>query len=66
MEENEEEKEQIDIEFTDQNADSEIMKMLLTLNDQMYKNKRKILLLLNLLNTYKSKLMRNFFKKVTG
>ena len=31
----EKEKEPIDIEFTDQNADPEIMKMLLTLDDQM-------------------------------
>ena len=36
LEENdEEEKEPIDIEFTEQNADPEMMKMLLTLYDQM-------------------------------
>ena len=33
-EENGEEKEPIDIEFAEQKADSETMKMLLTLNDQ--------------------------------
>ena len=33
-ENDEEEKEPIDIEFTDQNTDPEMMKMLLTLDDQ--------------------------------
>ena len=35
LEENKEEKEPIDIEFTDQKADIEMVKMLLTLNDRM-------------------------------
>ena len=44
-EEDEEEKEPIDIEFILQNANSEMIKMLLTLDDQMCKIKmRKILL----------------------
>ena len=44
MKENEEEveeKEQFDIDFTDQNADPEMMKMLLTLDDQMHKKKTR-------------------------
>ena len=47
LEENddEEEKEPIDIELIEQNADPEIIKMLLNLNDRMYKKKtRKIFL----------------------
>ena len=41
----EEEKEPITIEFTEQKADPEMMKMLLTLDDRIYKKKtRKILL----------------------
>ena len=44
LEENdEEEKESINIELTEQNADLEMMKMLLILDYQVYK-KRKILL----------------------
>ena len=35
LEENDEEKEQIDIDFTEQKADPEMMKMLLTLNDRI-------------------------------
>ena len=44
------------------------MKMLLTLNNRLYKKKtRKILLRITLLRAYKCKLMRNFIqKKVTG
>ena len=65
LEENdEEEKEPIDIEFTEQNADYEMMKMLLTLDNRMYKKKtRKILLWLTSLRACKSKLMRKFFHK---
>ena len=49
-EENEEEKEPIDIEFTEQKADPETMKILLTLNEHMYKKKmRKIIFLANLI-----------------
>ena len=40
-EEGEEEKEPINIELTEQNAGSEIMKMQLTLNDRMYKKKTR-------------------------
>ena len=44
-ENDEEEEEPIDIEFTEQKADPEMMKMLLILNGQMKKEKmRKILL----------------------
>ena len=44
-ENDEEEKDPIDIKFTEQNADSEMMKILLNLNDLVYKMKmRKILL----------------------
>ena len=44
-ENDEEEEEPIDIEFTEQKADPEIMKMVLILNGQMKKEKmRKILL----------------------
>ena len=43
-ENDEEERKLIYIEFTKQNADPEMMKVLLTLDDQMYKKKtRKIL-----------------------
>ena len=35
LEENEEEEEQIDIELSEQKADPELIKMLLTLNDQV-------------------------------
>ena len=63
-ENNDEEKEPINIEFSEQNADPEMIKMLLTLNDQMLKKKkRKILLWLTSLRACKSKLMRNFFQK---
>ena len=65
LEENEEEKEPIDIEFPEQKADPEMMKMLLTLNDQMYKKKtRKILLCPTSLNITKASLWWNFFKQV--
>ena len=40
----EEEKEPIDIKFIDQKVDPEMMKMQLTLDDQMYKKTKKILL----------------------
>ena len=51
---NEEEKEPIDIEFTEKNADSEMMKMPLTLEDQVNKKKtRKILLWLTSLKITK-------------
>ena len=65
MEENEEvESEPIDIELNEQNFDSEIMKMQLTLNDQVQKKKsRKILLWLTLLRAYKSKMIRKIFQK---
>ena len=68
LEENkEEEKELINIEFTEQKANHEIVKMLLTLDDQMYKKKtRKILFWLTSLRACKSKLMRKIFQKVTG
>ena len=53
--ENEEEKEPIDIEFTKQKDDPEMMKILLTLNDQVYKKKtRKILLWLTSLRITKA------------
>ena len=39
-----EEKEPTDIEFTEQKADPEIMKMLLTLDGRVYKKTRKTLL----------------------
>ena len=42
---NEEEKEPIDLKFTKQKAGPEMMKMLLNLNDQMYKNKTEKILL---------------------
>ena len=38
---NEKEKEPIDIEFTDQNSDPEMMKMLLTLDDRVEKKKMR-------------------------
>ena len=64
-EENEEdEKEPIDIEFTEQKAGLEIMKMIFTLDDWMYKMKtRKMSLWLTSLKNYKSKLMREIFQK---
>ena len=43
------------------------MKMLLTLDDHMYKNNtRKTLLRLTSLRAYRSKLMMKFSKKVAG
>ena len=68
MEENEDkEKEGIDIEFIEQKADTGNDEMLLTLDNQMYKEKtRKTLLRLTWLKAYKSKLMKKFYpKKVT-
>ena len=60
----EKEKEPINIEFTDQIADPEMMKMLLTLDDQMQKKKtRKILLWQTSLRACKSKSMKKFFSK---
>ena len=60
--EDKEEKEPIDIEFTLHKAGPENNKMLLTLDNRMYKKKtKKILLRLTSLRTYKSKLMRKFF-----
>ena len=44
-EEEEEKKEPIDIEFTEPNVDSEMMKMILTLDDRVYKIKMKKILL---------------------
>ena len=66
LEENdEEEKEPINIELTDQKQVLIMMKMLLTLNDQMYKKKtKKILLWLTSVRTCKSKLMSKFFQKI--
>ena len=53
-EKDEVEKEPIDIELTEQKAGPEMMKMLLTLNDQVYKkNTRKILLWLTSLKITK-------------
>ena len=65
LEENdEEENELINIELTEQKANPEMVKMLLTLNDQMYKKKtRKILFWLTSLRAFKSKLMRKIFQK---
>ena len=62
----EKEKELIDIEFTEQTVDREMMKMLLTLDDRMYKKiTRKIL---PRPTSLKSKIARwwgKSFKKVT-
>ena len=61
---NEEEKEPVDIDFTEKKTGSEMMKKLLTLDNRVYKKKtRKILLWLTSLRHYKSKLMRKFFHK---
>ena len=64
LEENdEEEKEPINIELTEQKQILIMMKMLSTLNDQVYKKKmRKILLWLTSLRTCKSKLMKKLKK----
>ena len=62
--EEEEEKEQIDIEVSEQKVDPEMMKMLLTLDDQVYKKKsRKILLWLTSLKITKANWWGNFKKK---
>ena len=62
--ENEEVKEPIDLEFTEQKTNPEMMKLLLTLSDWMYKKKtRKIQSRLTTLRACKSKLTRNFFSK---
>ena len=62
MEENE--KEPIDIELTEQKAGPEMMKLLLTLNNQMYKKKtRKILLWLTSLRLTKANRLGKFSKK---
>ena len=59
----EEEKEPIDIEFTEQKADPEMMKMLLTLDDQVHKkNTRKIKIWLTSLGLQKQT-DENFFPK---
>ena len=65
MEENdEEEKEPIDLEFTKQKADPDMIKMLLTLNNQVYKKKtEKILLWLNSLKITKQADDKIFPKK---
>ena len=65
LEENdEEEKESINIEFTEENQILIMMKMLLTLANRVYKKKtRKILLWLTSLRARKSKLMRKIFQK---
>ena len=67
LEENdEEEKEPIDIEFIKQNADPEMMKMLSTLNDQEFKKKmRKTLLWLTSLKITKASWWVIFPKKIT-
>ena len=63
-EKNEKEMEPIDIEFTNQKYRPEMMKMLFTLDDVVYKKKtRKILLWLTSLRAYISKLMRKIFLK---
>ena len=60
------EEEPIDIEFTEKNALPEMMKMLLTLNHQMYKKKsRKILLWLTSLRITKANWWEKLSKKVT-
>ena len=66
MEENDkEEREPFNIKFTKQKAYSEMMKVLLTLNDRMYNKKtRKILLWLTSLRAYKILMIIKFSKKV--
>ena len=65
-ENNEEEKESIDIEFTEQEADPEMKKIDFTLDDRMYRKKtRMILLLLTLLKILKQT-DEEIFKKITG
>ena len=65
LEENdEEEKDPINIELTEQKQILIMMNMLLTLDDQMYKNKtRKILFWLTSLRACKSKLIMKIFQK---
>ena len=53
----------INIELTEQKVNPEIVKMLLTLNDQMYKKSRKILFWITSLRACKSKLMRKILQK---
>ena len=63
-ENDEEEKGPIDIKFTEQKDDSEIMKILLTLDYRMYKKKtRKILLWLTSFKSKKKTVEENFSKK---
>ena len=64
-EKDEKEKDPINIELSEQKANSEMVKMLLTLDDQMYKKTRKILFWLISLRASKSKLMRRILQKVT-
>ena len=68
LEENEEEKEAIDIEFTEQKADTDNDENVIVFRWSDVKEKtRKTLLRLKWLRVYKSKLIRRFFpKKVTG
>ena len=62
-ENDEEEKEPMNIKLTDQKQILIMMKMLLTLNDQVYKKKtKKMFLWLTPISACKSKLMRNFFQ----
>ena len=62
-ENDEEEKVPIDIEFALQKADPEMMKMLLTLDDQVHKmKKRDDITLVNFIENYKSKLIRKDLK----
>ena len=62
----EEEKKPINIELTEQITDPKMIKMLLILNDQMYKKmRRRILLLLSSLKIKKVKWWGNLFKKIT-
>ena len=65
MEENEEEeKEPINIEFTEQNQIFIMMEMQLTLNDQMYMKTRKILFLTNFIESLQQQNdEENFFQK---
>ena len=65
MEENDkEEKEPIDIEFTKQKSDPEMMKVRLTIDDQMHEKKtRKILLWLTSLSVCKNKNDEENFQK---
>ena len=57
--------EPIHTEFTERKSDPEIIKIVLNLDDQVYKIMRKTLSRFILLRDYKSKLMRKLSKLVT-